>query len=156
MSERSEVTNEGPPERSELMQLYLATLEDYQFQVNLTWSRTQYCLTLNAALVSVAAGLIKLADEGVNVLVAGVFAVGVLASVFSVVALDTGRSYYLPVITRMKTLEAALSIEKYGIRTTPEQGGSGRRISITKSLKGLFVGLAVIDAAGFFYTLFIR
>lgn len=135
------------------MQLYLAALQNYQFQVNLTWSRTQYCLTLNAALVSVAAGLIRLDNEAGKVLVGAVFAVGFSASMFSILALDVGRSYYVPVMQRMRILEARLGIQEYGVRTTAEQGGPTRRMNITHSLKVLFFGIAVIDAGGVLYAL---
>lgn len=134
--------------RAELMQLYLAALTDYQFQVNLTWSRTQYCLSLNAGLLSVAAALFHLGRHSSDVPVIGVLIAGIVIVLFSMSAYIVGRQYYLPVIARMKKLEEALGIAAYGVRTTPEQGGAARRMKVSVLLQGLLVALGAIDISG--------
>jgi hypothetical protein len=139
------------------MQLYLAAISDYQFQVTLTWSRTQYCLTLGAGIISVAAALLGLKGHDDSVLVVAVFAVGVLASIFSISALVIGRRYYNPVLDRLKALEDALEItHDHRIRTTPEQGGPERTMKISHLLVGLFVGLGLIDIGGICFVLLAR
>jgi hypothetical protein len=79
--------SEPKPKNALLTQLDLAALTDYQVQVGLTWSRTQYCLTLNAGLILVAAALLGLKGRNDSGLVVAVFLVGILAAAFSVVAL---------------------------------------------------------------------
>jgi len=144
--------------RNDLLQLYSLAVADYQFQVNLTWSRTQYCLTLNSAIIAVAAGLINfgrgptLSGTAV-VLVVGVFASGLLMSAFSILALDMGRRYYRPVVNRIKVIEKQLGIDAEALKTTRGQGGVGLPITITQLLKFLFGGLALIDVLGIVYIL---
>lgn len=142
---------ETSPSREELLQLYLATLDDYKFQVNLTWSRMQYCLTLNAALLSIAATLFKVGSHASNFFVGCILIAGFVMTVFSMLAVRAGRAYYLPVIDRMKRLEAALAIDEFGMRNTPEQGGPARRLTVTRLLTGLLIALGIVDLLGVAY-----
>lgn len=140
-----------------LVQLYLAALSDYQFQVTLTSNRTQYCLTLSAGIISVAAVLLGLKGRDNSGLVVAVFAVGLLISVFSVLAMVIGRQYYRPVLERIRSLEDSLHLDEgHRIRTTPEQGGQPRTVKISHLLMGLFVGLGVIDIGGIVFVLATR
>lgn len=54
---------EAQPQREDLWQLYKLAIEEYRFQVNLNWQRSQYFLGLNAAIISVGAGLIHLGPQ---------------------------------------------------------------------------------------------
>jgi hypothetical protein len=77
-------------------------------------------------------------------------------TVFSVLVIDSGRTYYRPVIARMKSLEAALDIESFAVRNTPEQGGPPLRLTVTRLLKGLLIALGAIDLLGLGYVLIAR
>ncbi|MGA8723720.1 MAG: hypothetical protein WB565_01640 [Acidimicrobiales bacterium] len=140
-----------------LVQVYVAALEDYQFQVTLTSNRTQYCLTLSAGLISVAAALLGLKGSNDSGLVIAVFSVGILISVFSILAMVIGRQYYGPVLDRIQCLEESLQLSaNHRIKTTPEQGGAPRIVKISHLLIGLFVGLGLIDVGGIIYILLFR
>lgn len=142
---------DGSVSREELMQLYLASIEDYHFQVNLTWSRTRFCLTLNAALLSVAAALFKLQSHIHKFLIIAVLSAGLLMTVFSILALNIGRKYYFEVTKRVRRLEQELSLGELGLRTTPEQGGPAQPLTVTAMLRGLLVLLGLIDLLGIGY-----
>ncbi len=133
------------------MQLYVAAHQDYQFQVNLTWSRTQYCLTLNAGLLSVAAALYKIGAEISVIPIIAVLSAGFIIAIFSILALKAGRSYYEPVNQRLRRLEYRLGIVDYGVRTTPEQGGRKRVMTVTRSFITLMLGLGLLDLMGIAY-----
>jgi hypothetical protein len=138
----------GEAHASALSARRIARRADYQFQVSLTWSRTQYCLTLNAGLISVAAALLGLKGRDDSALVVAVFCVGIAVSLFSILALVIGRNYYEPVLTRMRALEEALELEKrYRIRTTTRQGGPSRTVKISHLLIGLFIASGVSTLA---------
>lgn len=137
----------------DLQQLYLAALEDYRFQVNLTWSRTQYLLTLNSGLVSIAVTLMGLAESDERI-VAIVFALGFGTALSSIAALTLGRRYYHPVLARIHAIENDLDLPyAHRLRTTPEQGGPAARLRISYVFVSLFVGIALIDIAGLALTL---
>ncbi len=44
--------------RQELVDLYKVAVEEYRFQVDLNWKRTQYFLALNVAILGVGTGLV--------------------------------------------------------------------------------------------------
>lgn len=139
------------PIRDELFKLYLLCVEDYRFQVTLNWSRAQYYLTLNVSIIGVAVGLVNLGDDPDVVLSGCVFAVGALTALFSILATEAGRGYYLRVIQRKKLLELRLGLDEYAIKTTAGQGGPKRRVTVTQLLKFFFVSLGVIDLVGLGY-----
>lgn len=139
------------PSRDELLRIYLAALDDYQFQVKITSTRTQFCLTLNAAIVAVAATLARVPNREPDFCVVAVLVAGLCVTIFSVLAIDAGRAYYAPVIDRIKRLESELGVAKFGLRTTPEQGGPKPRFKITPLLKGLFAAIGTIEIVGTVY-----
>ena len=68
------VTPDPPlPPRAELLDLYKVALDEYRFQVNLNWSRTQYYLTLNVGIISIATGILQISKGRVGDLTAGLY-----------------------------------------------------------------------------------
>ncbi len=80
--------------REEFLELYKAALEDYRFQVQLNWGRSQYLLVLNLTLVSVATGIVQLGGGEISILVGFIYLTGVFFSIFSISALQSQRKFY--------------------------------------------------------------
>ena len=80
--------------RDELLELYKAALEDYRFQVQLNWGRSQYLLVLNLALISAATGIVQLGRGEISILVGFIYLIGVFFSIFSISALQSQRKFY--------------------------------------------------------------
>lgn len=138
--------------REERLALYMAAIEDYKFQVNLTWSRTQYSLTLNAGLLGVAGTLLKLDDDRSLIPVMGLLFAGMLFAVLSFIAQRAGRSYYTPVVERMRALEESLGVsEQHATRNTSRQGGKTPRVKVTNAFQAVIVILGLVDATGIAY-----
>ena len=87
-----------------LVEIYRVAVEEYRFQVRLNWDRAQSMLLFNAAVLAAGAGLIKLTDQSPYTI--AVFAVGVVSSVMSYIAVGLQHSYYHNARDRMRQLEA--------------------------------------------------
>jgi hypothetical protein len=96
-----------------LLDLYKIAVEEYRFQVKLNWDRTAYHLTLNSGLIAVAVGLLKVGSAPVvNLFVAGVFLIGLLASVIGIQAISKGHRYYRHTVVKKTLLEEQLGLTK--------------------------------------------
>ena len=82
-------------DRDELLELYKLALEDYRFQVQLNWGRSQYFLVLNISVISIATGILQFAGGKFTALVAVIYFIGFLFSIFSIAALRAQRKYYV-------------------------------------------------------------
>lgn len=144
-------------DRDEDRELYRLAVDEYRFQVNLNWQRSQYFLGLNVAVLTVAVGILRVGDEpsiGVRLLTAAVFIVGIAASVVSVLAHQTQRLYYQTARDRMMAIGESLQLGDRAVATTPGMGSSTRRFSrVTTLLSALFAVVAIIDAAALVYVL---
>ena len=77
----------------QLLALYKIAIKEYRFEVRLNWDRTAYYLTLNSGLLAIATGLLKVGgDARVNLVVAGVFFIGLCASVIGIRNIKRGTS----------------------------------------------------------------
>jgi hypothetical protein len=102
--------------RAELISLHELLIEEYRFQVKLNSDRTQSYLTLNAAIVTVAATLLKFGGENASFLVAGVLIPGCYIALLSAKAVNQGHRYYRAVVYKKTLVENLLG------RTRPIEG----------------------------------
>jgi hypothetical protein len=102
-----------PFSSSQLIDLYKIAIEEYRYQVRLNWDRTAYYLTLNSGLVAIATGLLKLSSAPlVNLFVAAVFLLGLVASLIGIKNLKTGHEYYRRTVIKETLLEDQLGLTK--------------------------------------------
>ncbi len=94
--------------RSELVALHELLMEEYRFQVKLNSDRTQSYLGLNAAIVTVAATLLRFGGENAPVLVVAVLIVGLCIAVLAARAVKQGHSYYRAVVYKKTLVENLL------------------------------------------------
>jgi hypothetical protein len=108
----------------EFLDLYKIAVEEYRFQVKLNWDRTAYHLTLSSGLIAIAVGLLKIGSAPiVNLFVAGIFLIGLAASLIGIQTISKGHGYYRRTVVKKTLLEEHLSLNKplegYEARLTP-------------------------------------
>ena len=148
-------SDEQPQDK--LFDLYKVSVEEYRFQVQLNWDRAKYLLGFNTAVIGAGTGLVKLAGKAADILLVGLFAVGLAAALLSIVAVYLQHAYYRSTRDRMLRIGEQLKIRNLGIATTP----GARRERTTRLLKlgrvqnilYVLLGLiSLVDLAGIIYT----
>jgi hypothetical protein len=132
-----------------LWEHYGRCLDEYRFQVNLNWSRSQYFFVLNVAILAAGIGLLSAerVPAGVPIVV---FLVGGASALVSIFASTVQHDYYKNVRDRKKELEDRLRLGGLALRTTTGMGGVRARIArVTTFQKAILVALIVADATGF-------
>jgi hypothetical protein len=154
----SDATEDEKSRRQELVDLYKVAVEEYRFQVDLNWKRTQYFLALNVAILGVGTGLVKLQGSDARILILGLFIIGCVCAILSAFATRTQHNYYRTARDGVQRLEELLQPPAPVIRTTPGMTGQrrtfrqwlGRVTTISYLLLSL---LAAADLIGFLYVL---
>jgi hypothetical protein len=145
-------------DRQEIVDLYKIATDEYRFQVTLNWNRTQYYLGLNVAIIGAGTGILKVGGvHPATVLIACVFAVGLVIALFSLIVTQRQHGYYQAARDRLKAMEEKLELpEAFTLRTTAGMRGEPRkglnRVTVTSLTSYVFVVLGLIDAAGIVYT----
>ena len=126
--------------------LYKVAVDEYRFQTTHNWSRTQYLLAFNLAILASASAVASQPGRSAAL----VFASGAVAAVLSILALRTQHDYYRAARDRMRRVEETLRIPAdLRADTTSTLGDRSRLVSVTQVVYLLFVILAVSDAVGF-------
>lgn len=127
----------------QLISLYTIAIEEYRFEVKLNWERTAFYLTLNTGLIAIATGLLKVQGSSpANLIVAGVFLIGLSVSVIAITTVRKGHDYYRQTIVKKTLLEDRLGLTKpcddYPTRPTLAVGttaGQGEHFRILHNTK---------------------
>lgn len=97
------------PPRAELTHLYQVAIEEYHFEVNLNWQRTQYYLVFNVAILAAGLGLLQLRLSGLaGQLLAMLFFVGAATSLLGRSAVHKGHEYYREAVLKKTLFEDLL------------------------------------------------
>jgi hypothetical protein len=133
-----------PPDRT--LDVYKIAVEEYRFQAQFNWSRTQYLLAFNAAILAAGAGVGARPGNAAAL----VFFLGLVAALMSVKVVRTQHGYYRAARDHMRRVEAALDLPaEQRLDTTSTLGRRRRpRINVTGVIYLLFVALAVGHLAG--------
>jgi hypothetical protein len=134
--------------RDALRGQYRLSVEEYRFQVDLNWRRSEYFFVLNIGVL--VAGATLLASQDVpRALVALVFVLGALLAFLSFLANDTQSGYYHAARDLKKKLEKDLELEDSAIATTPGMGSGIARLGrVGTFLKTMLVAIACVDLVG--------
>lgn len=135
-----------------LWEQYGRLLDEYRFQVDLNWKRSQYFFVLNVALL-VAAVSLQSAERAKPGMVAAVFGAGVLLAVISILANYVQHGYYREAREAKRRIEKRLGLGDLAIATTPgmrtqPESRFQRMTRVRHTLTGMLVALAMIDTAG--------
>ena len=137
------------PTRPELFEIYKVALEEYRFQVNLNWSRTQYYLVLNIGILGVATGILQLDNKNIAVLATGLYFAGVVCCLLSFFAARVQHGYYRRTYEHKGVVEAGLGLGPYELRTTPGMGSTVRRLGrVTTFNNALLAIIVLLDIGG--------
>lgn len=139
-------------DREEMLELYKLALEDYRFQVQLNWGRSQYFLVLNLTVVAIATGILQFAGGEFGVLVAGIYMMGALFCAFSVAALRAQRKYYVSAREQKKRFEEELGLGERSITPVERPDKKIRRLTTFKAFVNImFVALATLNIFGAYF-----
>ncbi len=135
-----------------MLELYKLALEDYRFQVQLNWGRSQYFLVLNLTVVAIATGILQFAGGEFGVLVAGIYMMGALFCAFSVAALRAQRKYYVSAREQKKRFEEELGLGERSITPVERPDKKIRRLTTFKAFVNImFVALATLNIFGAYF-----
>ncbi len=139
-------------DREEMLELYKLALEDYRFQVQLNWGRSQYFLVLNLTVVGIATGILQFAVGEFGVLVAGIYMMGALFCAFSVAALRAQRKYYVSAREQKKRFEEELGLGERSITPVERPDKKIRRLTTFKAFVNImFVALGTLNLFGAYF-----
>lgn len=126
--------------------IYKVAVDEYRFQAQHNWSRTQYLLAFNAGILTAGAAVASQGGRGA----APVFLLGVVAAVLSGVALKTQHDYYRAARDHMRRVEAALHVPTdQQMDTTSTMGNRRRIVSVNGVVYLLLAAIAAANVVGF-------
>lgn len=125
--------------------IYKVAVDEYRFQAQYNWSRTQYLLALNVGILTAGAAVASQGGGGA----APVFLLGVVAAVLSGVAVRTQHDYYRAARDRMRRVEEALRVPKnQQMDTTSTLGQRPRFVSVNRVVYLLLAAIAAANVVG--------
>jgi hypothetical protein len=126
-------------------ELYKLALDEYRFQAQFNWSRTQYLLAFNAAILTAASAVASRPGRSAAL----VFVLGAAAALLSLVAVRTQHGYYRAARDRMRRIEKATGIAaEHQIDTTATMGERQRAVSVNQVVYLLLGSMAVANIVG--------
>jgi hypothetical protein len=132
------------------MELYKLAVEEYRFQAQFNWTRTQSLLVFNTAVL--AAGTAVSARFGAFAV--PVFALGIVACIVGVLVMRQQHDYYRAARDRMRRIEDREGLTAdLRVDTTSTLGRRHRSISVTQLIYLLTAAIGVADAVAIGYVL---
>jgi hypothetical protein len=129
-------------------QQYRLAVEEYRFQVDLNWRRSEYFFVLNIGVLVAAASLLASQDLP-RALVAFIFGLGALLACLSIFANNTQHGYYRSARELKQKLEDKLELEGLALQTTPGMGSTIERWGRVRTfLRIMLVAIALVDIVG--------
>lgn len=133
----------------ELMKFYDIAINEYRFQVNLNWQRSQYYLVFNTAILAVATGLVRFSDGLAGILNAALFGFGSACCFLCLAASRSQQEYYRAARNHVSEIEERLGIGSLRLATTPRMAGIARRFGKVKTFNQILLTLiGVVDFLG--------
>ena len=123
---------------------YKLAVEEYRFQAQFNWSRTQYLFALNALVLAAGAGLVVPIGQFAIV----IFSVGMCTALATIAVVKVQHGYYRNARDRMRSIERQVVPQDERINTTTSMGGRARKVSVNQVIYGLLVVIALANIAG--------
>jgi hypothetical protein len=125
--------------------LYRIAVEEYRFQAQYNWSRTQYLLAFNAGILAVAIGL----GTQPALLSVLAFLLGLVAAVLTILVVKVQHGYYRAARDHMRRMEQQLGLDQeQRLDTTSTMGGRRRLVSVNHVVYLLLGAVAVANLYG--------
>lgn len=129
---------------------YKIAVEEYRFQAQYNWSRTQYLLAFNAGILAVAVGLASQQGR----LAALTFGLGLAAAILSMLVVRVQHGYYRAARNHVQRVEDQLAVPPdRRLDTTATLGSRSRAVSVNSIVYLLLSAVAVANAVGIVVTL---
>lgn len=140
------MSSEG--EGEDLQAQYRLAVEEYRFQVDLNWRRSEYFFVLNVGVLVAGATLLA-SGQVPRGLVALVFCLGALLALLSIFANHTQHGYYRGARDLKNRMEQALELGDRALVTTPGQGSSIERLGkVGTFLRTMLIAIACVNLVG--------
>jgi hypothetical protein len=125
--------------------VYKIAVEEYRFQAQFNWSRTQYLLAFNVAILAAATAVASQPGRSAAL----VFALGAVAALLSAAVVRVQHGYYRAARDHMRRIEDAVALPPdQRLDTTANLGGRRRTISVNQIVHLLLAAIAVADLVG--------
>ena len=168
-TENSEIVFDNKDfDHADLLNLYKVHVDEYRYNVSLTWDRTKFLLTLNSTLTVAGLTLFRFASESLEYMFfATIFLLTILTSWLSVRVSEVGKAYYRNARQVLKLAERRIGLHNpktnaggLGLATTetmsnpdhaidrPQEKLSEKGPTITRLLRIIFYVLMTINLTG--------
>jgi hypothetical protein len=100
--------------RELLLKVYGSALDEYRFNVQLSWDRTKFFLVLSSGLIAAGVGLIKVAQDSTqtSVFLVIFFMLSILINIFGLNTVAVGKDYYREAVFTKTIVERELGLLK--------------------------------------------
>jgi hypothetical protein len=120
-------------------------VDEYRFQAQFNWSRTQYLLAFNAAILTAGSAVAATPGKAAAL----VYLLGVAVAGLSVVAVRTQHDYYRAARDRMRRVEASVGVpHESRVDTTSTLGDRTRRVSVNQVVYLILSAVVIADVVG--------
>lgn len=140
--------SDTPAEWHRDLELYKIAMDEYRFQVNLNWNRTQYSIVLNLGILGLATGLFRGEVDGTAVVGIGLYVAGIVCCVLSLIAGRVQRGYYRRTKEHKALLERRLALGDLAITTTTGMGSTAHQLAKVTTLHIVLLSLLLLLDAG--------
>lgn len=125
--------------------IYKVAVEEYRFQAQYNWSRTQYLLGFNAVILTAATVVAGRPGKGA----AAIFIFGAVAAVLTMMVVRTQHDYYRAARNRVRRIEDAFAVPAdQRLDTTSTLGERRGKVTVNNLTYMLLTGLVVAHTLG--------
>jgi hypothetical protein len=125
--------------------LYKIAVDEYRFQAQYNWSRTQYLLGFNAVVLAAALALVDRSGRGATL----VFLVGLCAAILSAAVVRQQHDYYRAARNHMRRVEERYQVPvEERLDTTSTLGDRRRTVSVNQVVYLLLGLIGLADLTG--------
>jgi hypothetical protein len=105
---------EAKARRELLLKVYSTAIDEYRFNVQLSWDRTKSFLILSSGLIAAGVGLIKVAQDSAqtSTFLTIFFILSILINLFGLYTVDVGKDYYREAVFTKTIVERELGLLK--------------------------------------------
>lgn len=149
-SSEPSVASDPPLDREELREHYGRALDEYRFQVDLNWKRSQYFFVLNLGVLVAATGLLSASKPRAE-LIAALFVLGAILAGVAAYANQIQHGYYRRTREVKRALEERLELGDLALQSTPGMAdpNAGRTpVRVRHALTGFLAALGLADLLG--------
>lgn len=100
--------------RELLLKVYSTAIDEYQFNVQLSWDRTKFFIILSSGLMAAGVGLIKVAQDSAQTssFLSIYFVLSALINFFGLNTVSVGKAYYREAVFTKTVVERELGLHK--------------------------------------------